>query len=339
MLHNYLICSINFNNTKFMTTSLILLSIGIYLLILGSDFFVEGSTSIAKILKIPMIVIGLTIVAFATSAPEILVSIVAAMSNESNLAVGNAIGSNTANIALVLGSMAMVKAVPMDSLVLKKLIKNLLIITILMIIPFLDNFISQSEGFIILIGFLIIMLWLLRFSLELSKDNHKIKNYVDDESLGSSAHHSIANSVFCLIFGLFLLFYGADVVVDNAIEIATILDISETVIGITIVAVGTSLPELSVSITSAIKGQHGLAVGNIIGSNIFNLLAVIGIASSISPAILPGNTLTVHFFLMLILTIIVSAISFRNNKQIKRIEGFLLLLIFLSYIGYIIINN
>ena len=139
MLHNYLIRSINFNNTKFMITSLILLSIGIYLLILGSDFFVEGSTSIAKILKIPMIVIGLTIVAFATSAPEILVSIVAAMSNESNLAIGNAIGSNTANIALVLGSMAIVKAVPMSSLVLNKLIKNLLIITILMIIPFLEN--------------------------------------------------------------------------------------------------------------------------------------------------------------------------------------------------------
>ena len=339
MLHNCLICSINFNNTKFMTTSLILLSIGIYLLILGSDFFVEGSTSIAKILKIPMIVIGLTIVAFATSAPEILVSIVAAMSNESNLAVGNAIGSNTANIALVLGSMAIVKAVPMDSLVLKKLIKNLLIITIFMIIPFLDNYISQSEGFIILIGFLIIMLWLLRFSLELSKDNHTIKNYVDQELLGSSANHSIANSFFCLIFGLFLLFYGADVVVNNAIEIATILNISETIIGITIVAIGTSLPELSVSITSAIKGQHGLAVGNIIGSNIFNLLAVIGIASSISPAILPENTLAVHFFLMLMLTIIVSAITFRNNKQIKRIEGFLLLLIFLSYIGYIIYNN
>ncbi|RCL43935.1 MAG: sodium:calcium antiporter [Gammaproteobacteria bacterium] len=339
MLHNYLICSINFNNTKFMITSLILLSIGIYLLILGSDFFVEGSTSIAKILKIPMIVIGLTIVAFATSAPEILVSIVAAMSNESNLAVGNAIGSNTANIALVLGSMAIVKAVPMDSLVLKKLIKNLLIITILMIIPFLDSLISQSEGFIILIGFSMIMLWLLRFSLELSKDNHTTKNYVDQESLDSSAHHSFANSVFCLIFGLFLLFYGADMVVNNAIEIATILNISETVIGITIVAIGTSLPELSVSITSAIKGQHGLAVGNIIGSNIFNLLAVIGVASSISPAILPENTLTVHFFLMLMLTIIVSAITFRNNKQIKRIEGFLLLLIFLSYIGYIIYNN
>ena len=322
-----------------MITSLFLLSIGIFILIKGSDFFVDGATSIARIARIPLIVIGLTVVAFATSAPEILVSFIAAMNDESDLAIGNAIGSNTANIALVLGSMAIVRSVPMKSSALKKLVRNLLIISFLMIIPFFDNVISRIEGQVILFGFFLTMLWLVKYSIEMSKKSDIDDKYLSDQSLVSQSILSVSDSIFCLLIGLFLLFYGADVVVIYAVDIAQSLKISETIIGITIIAIGTSLPELSVSITSALKGQHGLAVGNIIGSNIFNLLAVIGLGTAISPAYLHEDIFNIHLMLMFSLTLFIFFITFRKNDVISKPEGFLLLLTFLSYMGYIILTN
>ena len=322
-----------------MITSLFLLSIGIFILIKGSDFFVDGATSIARIARIPLVIIGLTVVAFATSAPEILVSFVAAMNDESDLAIGNAIGSNTANIALVLGSMAIVRSVPMKSSTIKKLVKNLLIISFLMIIPFFDNVISRIEGQVILFGFFLTMLWLVKYSIDMSKKSDIDDKYLTDQSLVSQSILSVSDSIFCLLIGLFLLFYGADVVVIYAVDIAQSLKISETIIGITIIAIGTSLPELSVSITSALKGQHGLAVGNIIGSNIFNLLAVIGLGTAISPAYLQEDIFNIHLMLMFSLTLFIFFITFRKNDVISRPEGFLLLLTFLSYMGYIILTN
>lgn len=322
-----------------MITSLFLLSIGIFILIKGSDFFVDGATSIARIARIPLVIIGLTVVAFATSAPEILVSFVAAMNDESDLAIGNAIGSNTANIALVLGSMAIVRSVPMKSSTIKKLVRNLLIISFLMIIPFFDNVISRIEGQVILFGFFLTMLWLVKYSIDMSKKSDIDDKYLTDQSLVSQSILSVSDSIFCLLIGLFLLFYGADVVVIYAVDIAQSLKISETIIGITIIAIGTSLPELSVSITSALKGQHGLAVGNIIGSNIFNLLAVIGLGTAISPAYLQEDIFNIHLMLMFSLTLFIFFITFRKNDVISRPEGFLLLLTFLSYMGYIILTN
>ena len=322
-----------------MITSLFLLSIGIFILIKGSDFFVDGATSIARIARIPLVIIGLTVVAFATSAPEILVSFVAAMNDESDLAIGNAIGSNTANIALVLGSMAIVRSVPMKSSTIKKLVRNLLIISFLMIIPFFDNVISRIEGQVILFGFFLTMLWLVKYSIDMSKRSDIDDEYLTDQSLVSQSILTVSDSIFCLLIGLFLLFYGADVVVIYAVDIAQSLKISETIIGITIIAIGTSLPELSVSITSALKGQHGLAVGNIIGSNIFNLLAVIGLGTAISPAYLQEDIFNIHLMLMFSLTLFIFFITFRKNDVISRPEGFLLLLTFLSYMGYIILTN
>ena len=322
-----------------MITSLFLLSIGIFILIKGSDFFVDGATSIARIAEIPLVVIGLTVVAFATSAPEILVSFVAAVNGESDLAIGNAIGSNTANIALVLGSMAMIRSVPMKSSALKKLVRNLLIISFLMIIPFFDNVISRAEGQVILFGFFLTMLWLVKYSIDMSKKSDIDDKYLSDQSLVSQSILSVSDSIFCLLIGLFLLFYGADLVVIYAVDIAQSLKISEAIIGITIIAIGTSLPELSVSITSALKGQHGLAVGNIIGSNIFNLLAVIGLATALSPAHLQEDVFNIHLMLMLFLTLVIFFITFRKNDVISRPEGFLLLLTFLAYMGYIILTN
>ena len=319
-----------------MITLLAYLTIGFLLLIIGSHFFVEGAISIARNMKIPTIVIGLTIVAFATSAPEILVSYLSALAAESSLAIGNAIGSNTANIALVMGSMAIIRTISLDSLIIRNLMKALLLVSIIMIIPFFDNYLSQLEGKIILGGFLITMLWLLKFSLSLSKKENAVNAYNEDLPATSYSNMPSSKAFFILIFGLFILFYGADVVVKYAIEFAQELQIPETVIGITVVAIGTSLPELSVSITSAIKGEHGLAIGNIIGSNIFNLLAVVGLAAAISPTSLPENMFSIHFFLMLTLTALLFFLTFRKENIIRKSEGIILLLIFLTYIGYII---
>jgi len=319
-----------------MITLLAYLTIGFLLLIIGSHFFVEGAISVARNMKIPTIVIGLTIVAFATSAPEILVSYLSALAAESSLAIGNAIGSNTANIALVMGSMAIIRTISLDSLIIRNLMKALLLVSIIMIIPFFDNYLSQLEGKIILGGFLITMLWLLKFSLSLSKKENAVNAYNEDLPATSSSNMPSSKAFFILIFGLFILFYGADVVVKYAIEFAQELQIPETVIGITVVAIGTSLPELSVSITSAIKGEHGLAIGNIIGSNIFNLLAVVGLAAAISPTSLPENMFSIHFFLMLTLTALLFFLTFRKENIIRKSEGIILLLIFLTYIGYII---
>ena len=319
-----------------MITLLAYLTIGFLLLIIGSHFFVEGAISVARNMKIPTIVIGLTIVAFATSAPEILVSYISALAAESSLAIGNAIGSNTANIALVMGSMAVIRTISLDSLIIRNLMKALLLVSIIMIIPFFDNYLSQLEGKIILGGFLITMLWLLKFSLSLSKKENAVNAYNEDLPANSSSNMPSSKAFFILIFGLFILFYGADVVVKYAIEFAQELQIPETVIGITVVAIGTSLPELSVSITSAIKGEHGLAIGNIIGSNIFNLLAVVGLATAISPTSLPENMFSIHFFLMLTLTALLFFLTFRKENIIRKSEGIILLLIFLTYIGYII---
>ncbi|MFQ3334136.1 MAG: cation:H+ antiporter [Woeseiaceae bacterium] len=315
-----------------MLIDITLLAIGIMILILGSNYFVDGAASIAKNMKIPIIVIGLTIVAFATSAPEILVSLVAALDGESDLAIGNAIGSNTANIGLVLGTMALIRPVQMSSKVYKKLITLLLLVSLIMILPFIDNAISVNEGRLILGGFILVMIWLVRFSLKLSNENIE----QDDFKKNNYKTFATKKALTLLIIGLVLLFIGADMIVRNAIKIAHTLEISETVIGITLVAIGTSLPELSVSITSALKKEYGLAVGNIIGSNIFNLLAVIGAATAISPSKLPDNILSVHYLIMLSLTLSIFVIAYRKNKVIKRFEGFSLLTIYCFYIVFII---
>jgi len=227
----------------------------------------------------------------------------------------------------------------MKSSTIKKLVRNLLIISFLMIIPFFDNVISRIEGQVILFGFFLTMLWLVKYSIDMSKKSDIDDKYLTDQSLVSQSILSVSDSIFCLLIGLFLLFYGADVVVIYAVDIAQSLKISETIIGITIIAIGTSLPELSVSITSALKGQHGLAVGNIIGSNIFNLLAVIGLGTAISPAYLQEDIFNIHLMLMFSLTLFIFFITFRKNDVISRPEGFLLLLTFLSYMGYIILTN
>ena len=255
---------------------------GLALLVWGADRFVHGAASAARNFGVAPLLIGLTIVAFATSAPEILVSIVAALQGEPTLAFGNAIGSNIVNIGLVLGLTATVRPIPLESATLRREMPALLAVSLLTVSLFLDTYLSRVDGLVMLTGLVIVMIWLARLGIR-SADNDTLKADFEAEIPDNV---SMKAALTWLAIGLVALLIGADWLVDGSIGIAQKLGVSEIVIGITLVAFGTSVPELAVSLVSALKGEYGLAIGNIVGSNIFNLLAVIGVAAAIQPAAL-----------------------------------------------------
>ena len=307
---------------------------GALLLIWGANKFVHGATSLAHNLRIPTVIIGSTIVSLATSAPEIQVSISAALKNAPNLAIGNAIGSNIANIGLVLGSMAIIKPINLKSALPKNLMPIFLFVSFMTILLFYDGTLSQTEGILLMMGLIIFLIRSVKIDLHL-------KGGVDETIDSTEKKTALLPATMMLIIGLLLLFIGVELLVTYASIIARSLGISETIIGITLVAIGTSLPELSVSIISILKGQVGLAIGNIIGSNIYNILAVIGIAGVLTktPIELSPNMFKIHLMIMLCYTSVIFLLRNRSNGEIGRIEGLILIGTFITYISYITIQN
>lgn len=320
-----------------MLGSLLLVIAGLVLLMWGADRFVHGAAAAARNLGIAPLLIGLTVVAFATSAPEILVSVVAAIQKEPGLAIGNAIGSNIVNIGLVLGVTAMIRPIRMESATLRREMPALLAVSLLTVSLFLDSYLSRVDGFVMLTGLIIVMVWLARLGLR-SAANDPIKRDFEAEI---PSDVSMKMAVVWLVIGLGTLLLGAELLVDGAMGIATILGISEVVIGILVVALGTSLPELAVSLASALKGEYGLAIGNIVGSNIFNLLAVIGIAAAIEPSALAPTVLSLHIFVMVAFTLVLFAMTYEynGNAELSRLEGLALLVAFIAYDSYVVVQN
>jgi cation:H+ antiporter len=320
-----------------MLGNILLVIAGLVLLIWGADRFVHGAASMARNLGIAPLLIGLTVVAFATSAPEILVSIVAALQQEPGLAFGNAIGSNIVNIGLVLGLTAMIRPIKLESATLRREMPALLAVSLLTVSLFLDTFLSRIDGIVMLMGLVIVMVWLVRLGLR-SAANDPIAQDFDAEI---PTDVSMLMASIWLLVGLGTLLLGAELLVDGAIGIAKLLGVSEVVIGIIIVAFGTSLPELAVSLASALKGEYGLAIGNIVGSNIFNLLAVIGVAATIEPSALAPTVLSLHIFVMVAFTLVLFAMTYDydGKAQLSRLEGFALLAAFVAYDGYVIAQN
>jgi cation:H+ antiporter len=306
---------------------------GLVLLIWGADRFVHGAAATARNMGIAPLLIGLTIVAFATSAPEILVSIVAAMRGEPDLAFGNAIGSNIANIGLVLGSIAIVRPIELRSATLRREMPALLAVSLLTVSLFLDTFLSRIDGLVMLTGLVIVMIWLTRLGMRSAATDPMAEDYAAE----IPQHVSMVAAIVWLLVGLATLLVGAELLVEGAIEIARTLGISEVVIGITLVAIGTSLPELAVSLVSAMKGEYGLAIGNIVGSNIFNLLAVIGIAAAIEPSALAPSVLSLHIFVMVAFTLVLFAMTYDydGKSDLSRLEGVALLTAYIAYLGYL----
>ena len=311
--------------------------VGLLFLIWGADRFVHGAAATARNLGIPPLLIGLTIVAMATSAPEILVSVVAALRGEPDLAIGNAIGSNIANVGLVLGVVALLRPVELKSATLRREMPALLAVSLLTVSLFLDSYLGRVDGLVLLAGLVIVMIWLVRLGIR-SSASDPLQAEFDAEI---PKHMSMRVAIFWLVVGIATLLIGAELMVDGAIDIAKTLGVSEVVIGITLVALATSLPELAVSAVAAFRGEYGLAIGNIVGSNIFNLLAVIGVAATIHPAVLPPSVLSLHIFVMVAFTLVLFAMTYEyeGRGQITRVEGLALIAAYLAYQGYVVAQN
>ncbi len=296
--------------------------VGLGLLIWSADRFVDGASATASHLGMSPMLIGLTIVAFGTSAPEMLVSTMAALDHAPGLAIGNAIGSNIANIALVLGATALVSPMPIKGNLVRLELPILTLATLGAGILLLDYYLDIIDSALLLLGLVVCLYLFKRYQ----------QDHVEDK-IQPLANMSLKLGIIWLIVGLVLLALGSRILVGGAIYIATALGVSKMIIGLTIIAIGTSLPELAASIMSARKGQHGIALGNIIGSNIFNLLGVMAIPALINPVVIEADALWRDYGLMLLLTLFILALGFkaRRGGTISRLMGSLLLLIYVMY--------
>jgi cation:H+ antiporter len=310
---------------------------GFALLIWGADRFVIGAAGTARSMGVPTLLIGLTVVALATSAPEILVSVSAALHENPELAVGNAIGSNIANIALVLGLTATIRPMEVRSTILRREMPALQAVTLLTVMLFLDSRLGRLDGIILLGGLVLVMHWLVRLGMR----SHTTDPLHEEIAAEMPEDMPISKAVMWLIVGLAVLLLGAQLLVWGAHNLAQALGVSDLVIGLTVVAVGTSLPELAVSIVSALKNEHDIALGNIIGSNMFNCLAVIGPAAAIHPASFTPAMLGLHLPVMIALTLVLFALTynFTGTGRISRFEGLILLGVFIGYEGYLVVNR
>lgn len=314
----------------------ILLIIGFALLIKGADWFVDGSSNIAALLRISPILIGLTIVAFGTSSPELTVSIFAALDGSADVALGNVVGSNIFNITLVVGLAAFLFPLKVQSETIKKEIPFTLLSTAALLIimsdVFLqgesDNLITRGDGLVLLMFFSLFMIYVFEIAF-------KDRNATRKEPLPEGV--TWGKNILFSVLGLAAIIIGGEMVVTNATNIAYSLGMSETLVGLTIVAIGTSLPELVTSVSAALKKQSEIALGNIVGSNIFNILLVLGASSVITPLAF-NDKVFIDIFLMVILTIILLIFS-RTNFTIGKREGLILALAYIAYLVYIIIRN
>ncbi len=302
---------------------------GFILLIWSADRFIVGAAATARNFDVPPLIIGLTIVGFGTSAPEMMVAGFAAYNGSPAMAIGNALGSNIANITLVLGVAALIVPLDVHSRIIKKELPILLLATLMALALLRDRRLDQFDGFILLSLLFLLMWWITRQGIRNQSEDALTDEYIEELPDKMSTSHAL----FWLIAGLILLTVSSKILVWGAVNVAMDLGISELVIGLTIIAIGTSLPELAASITGALKNEHDIAIGNVVGSNLFNTLGVLAIPGLISPAALAEGVLERDLPIVLILTILlfVMAYGFRAEGRINRIEGGLLLSAFFAY--------
>ena len=313
-----------------MWTELLAIVGGFVLLAWGADRFVVGASAMAYNLKVSPLVIGLTIVGLGTSAPEMLVSALASWQGNSGLAVGNALGSNIINTGLILGFTAMVIPLNVHSSILKRELPVLLLVMVVALLLLLDGTLGRLDGILLLAGMVVMLTWMIRLGRTSQTGEDPMSAEFADEIPTTL---SMGRAVFWLIVGGLVLLGSSRLLVWGAVSIAESMGVSDLVIGLTIVALGTSMPELAATVMSAIKGEHDIALGNVIGSNIFNLLVVLGLPGVINPATIDTEVLTRDYPVMvgLTLALFVMAYGFRGPGRINRIEGTLLVLAFCAY--------
>lgn len=313
-----------------MWTELVAILAGFALLTWSADRFVVGASAIAYLLKVSPLIIGLTIVGLGTSAPEMLVSLVASWQGNSGLAVGNALGSNIINMGLILGITAMVIPLKVHSSIIKRELPVLLLVMVIALLLLLDGTLGRLDGMILLTGMALVVIWLIRVGLTQTTTEDPMSGEFADEM---PMNMGMGRALFWLIVGALCLLGSSRLLVWGAVSVAESMGISDLVIGLTVVALGTSLPELAASVMSALKNEHDIALGNVIGSNIFNLLVVLGLPGLISPGAIDAEVLTRDFPVMvgLMLALFVMAYGFRGPGRINRFEGALLVVGFCGY--------
>jgi cation:H+ antiporter len=309
---------------------------GLALLVWSADRFVDGSAAAARHLGMPPLLIGMVIVGFGTSAPEMLVSALSAVQNNPGIALGNAYGSNITNIALILGITALISPIAVHSQVLRKELPILSAITVLAGYQLWDGELTRTDALVLLGVFAGLVAWTIWQGLRKKAD-----------ALGTEMEQELAaqtmpmgRAILWVVVGLLLLIASSRILVWGAVEIARSFEVSDLIIGLTVVAVGTSLPELASSVMAARKGEHDIALGNILGSNLFNTLAVVGIAGMLRPMAVAPEIFSRDVLVMGILTLALFAIGygFRGPGRINRFEGTALILCYIGYTAYLIIS-
>ncbi|UXI01618.1 calcium/sodium antiporter [Photobacterium sp. TY1-4] len=318
-----------------MLEAIVLLCIGLALLVWSADRLVFGAAALAKNLGVTPLVIGMTILAMGSSAPEMMVSATAALDGKTDTAVGNVLGSNIANIALILGLTALIKPLAVSSGIIRRELPLMIAVTLIAGALLWDSHLGFMEGVLLVSLFALFLLVMLK----ISRDGKKNGDPLTEEQ-ESEIPDGVSNSaaLIWVVIGLVLLPYAASMLVDSAVTIAKIYGMSDLVIGLTIIAIGTSLPELAASIASIFKGEDDMAVGNIIGSNVFNILAVMGIPGLLNPSVLSPLAMGRDYYVMLGVSVLLLLMALGKRRRINRLEGAFLICCFVAYQGYLFYN-
>jgi cation:H+ antiporter len=319
-----------------MALDLLLLLVGLVLLMAGGETIVRGATGLARTLGVSPLMIGLTVVAFGTSAPELAVNVIAATRNQGGISFGNIMGSNMANVGLIVGCTALVRPILIHGVVIAREIPMMLLATTATVIMGFDTVLgdgsdhyTRGDGLVLLMFFLVFLYYTVGDFVTQRADNGT--NGVGMP--GGARENGVARYLIICAVGLAALVGGADVTVNAAVNLARALGVPEVVIGLTVLAVGTSLPELVASVAATMRGHAELAIGNVVGSNIFNLLLVLGVTSVIRPIPLqPGGHL--DLLVVAVLSLILFLVSMTNDRKIVRTEACLLLVIYVAYITW-----
>ncbi len=319
-----------------MTGFIIAIIFSLLVLTLGADRFVKGACVTAGHFGMPPLLIGMVIIGFGTSAPEMVVSALAALQGNPGLALGNAYGSNIANLALILGLTGLLRPIAVQSQVLRKELPILTAVTVLAALQLWDGHLSRTDAWILLTLFFAWMIWVIQQGLHQKNDS-----LIPQLEPGVKSHGAmkLKTGIFWLVLGFALMILSSRILVWGAIEIAHIFGVSDLVIGLTIVAIGTSLPELASSLMAMVRGEHELALGNVLGSNLFNTLAVVGIAGAIHPGPVLPEVFYRDCMVMGALTLSLFAIGygFRGPGRINRFEGAGLMTAYVGYTGWLIL--